>query len=179
LSCATPAGLNRWQRLSRQVLTATQDEILNRYNSLVRERSRLENGLTPISSTPMSSEVASLATSPRLSSTSYSRSFFSTSNAISSTPAVPSGLSSSSEAEASMFEISQQIKATLTSLLGCESVKHDTDFRAWVQEKLMEAEKDLKKQRRRRSSLEREEAMKRLWEFSERRQQEAVLKGSL
>lgn len=51
-----------------------------------------------------------------------------------------------------LYEINQQIKTTLTELLNCDSVKHDKAFRAWVQSKLMDAEHELKKQRRRRSS---------------------------
>lgn len=67
-----------------------------------------------------------------------------------------------------MFEVNQQIKATLTSLLNCESVKHDQEFRAWVQERLMDAEHELKRARRRRSSLEREEVTKKAWDFGGR-----------
>jgi hypothetical protein len=55
-------------------------------------------------------------------------------------------------------DINGQIKATLTALLNCESVKHDARLRAWVQEKLMDAEHDARRQRRRKSSAEREAA---------------------
>jgi len=53
-----------------------------------------------------------------------------------------------------LHDLSNTIKATLTSLLNCESVKHNAELRSWVQERLMEAEHDLKRQKRRRSSLE-------------------------
>lgn len=58
-----------------------------------------------------------------------------------------------------LHEVNQDIKATLTTLLNCESVKHDVNFRRWVQGKLMDVEADLKKvkrERRRRSSVESE-----------------------
>ena len=58
--------------------------------------------------------------------------------------------------EERLFEINQQIKATLTELLNTASVKHDGSFRAWVQSRLMDAEVELKKQRRRKSCHERE-----------------------
>jgi hypothetical protein len=49
-------------------------------------------------------------------------------------------------------DINGQIKAILTSLLNCESVKRQNRFRAWVLAKLMDAEHDNKQQRRRKSS---------------------------
>ncbi|KAK4991908.1 hypothetical protein LTR66_002130 [Elasticomyces elasticus] len=54
----------------------------------------------------------------------------------------------------SLYDINKQIKTTLTDLLNCESVKHDGSgkFRLWIQSRLMEAEKELKKQKRRRIS---------------------------
>jgi hypothetical protein len=70
--------------------------------------------------------------------------------------------------ENSLLDLNQQIKATLTSLLNCETVKHDQEFRGWVQERLMEAEHELKRARRRRSSLEREEVMKELMDSTGR-----------
>lgn len=58
--------------------------------------------------------------------------------------------------ETKLHETTQQIKATLTELINCESVKHDDRFRQWVQERLLVAEHELRRQRRRRSSIERE-----------------------
>lgn len=56
--------------------------------------------------------------------------------------------------EEHLFDINQQIKATLTELINCEDVKHDKKFRTWVQAKLMEAEHELKRQRKRKSSVD-------------------------
>jgi hypothetical protein len=54
------------------------------------------------------------------------------------------------------MDLNGQIKATLTSLLNCESVKREVRFRAWVQERLMEAEHDMRRQRRRKGCADRE-----------------------
>jgi hypothetical protein len=45
-------------------------------------------------------------------------------------------------------EVNQQIKTALTELLNCESVRGDRLYRAWVQRRLMEAERELKEGRR-------------------------------
>lgn len=51
-----------------------------------------------------------------------------------------------------LAELNQQIIATLTELLNTESVRSDDESRAWIQERLMEAEHQIRRQRRRRSS---------------------------
>lgn len=51
-----------------------------------------------------------------------------------------------------LAELNQQIIATLTELLNTESVRSDDQSRAWIQERLMEAEHQNRRQRRRRSS---------------------------
>jgi hypothetical protein len=51
-----------------------------------------------------------------------------------------------------LAELNQQIIATLTELLNTESVRSDCKSRAWIQEKLMEAEHQIRRQRRRHSS---------------------------
>ncbi|KAF2195351.1 hypothetical protein K469DRAFT_681675 [Zopfia rhizophila CBS 207.26] len=55
-----------------------------------------------------------------------------------------------------LYEINQQIKATLTDLLNTESVRSDEKYRAWIQDRLMDAEHQMRKQRRRKSSVDRE-----------------------
>jgi len=49
--------------------------------------------------------------------------------------------------------VNHQLKATLTELLNNDSVKHDSNLRMWVQGRLMDAEMELKRQRRRMSSV--------------------------
>ncbi|KAF2722388.1 hypothetical protein K431DRAFT_338207 [Polychaeton citri CBS 116435] len=51
-----------------------------------------------------------------------------------------------------LFQINHDIKTTLTDLLNCEAVRHDSAMRLWVQTKLMDAELELKRQRKRRIS---------------------------
>ncbi|KAF2134375.1 hypothetical protein P153DRAFT_371768 [Dothidotthia symphoricarpi CBS 119687] len=51
-----------------------------------------------------------------------------------------------------LFEINQQIVATLTELLNTQSVRSDDKHRAWIQERLMEAEHQSRRQRRRHGS---------------------------
>lgn len=51
-----------------------------------------------------------------------------------------------------LAEINQQIIATLTELLNTESVRSDDKSRSWIQERLMEAEHQIRRQRRRHSS---------------------------
>jgi len=58
--------------------------------------------------------------------------------------------------EANLYEINHKIKALLTELLNCDSVRQDKMYRAWVQARLMDAEHELKRQRRRRSSVAQE-----------------------
>ena len=58
--------------------------------------------------------------------------------------------------EEALKSVSQQMKAILTELLNCPAVKHDQGLRAWVQERLMDAEHEIRNQKRRRSSAERE-----------------------
>lgn len=50
--------------------------------------------------------------------------------------------------ERKLHDVNQQIKTALTDLLNCESVRRDRLYRAWVQRRLMEAEKELKEGRR-------------------------------
>jgi hypothetical protein len=53
-----------------------------------------------------------------------------------------------------LYEVNHAIKSTLTDLLNCEAVKCDDKWRMWCQARLMDAELELKRQRRRRVSAE-------------------------
>lgn len=65
-------------------------------------------------------------------------------------------LSDAAEGEAleikRLVEIDQHIKNTLTELLNCKSVRQDSAARTWIQDRLMETQMELKRERRRRSS---------------------------
>jgi hypothetical protein len=53
-----------------------------------------------------------------------------------------------------LYEINQQMKATLTELLNTDSVKNDDKFRLWIQGRLMDTEVEMRRQRRRHSSVD-------------------------
>ena len=54
--------------------------------------------------------------------------------------------------ECKRSDVNHDIKSTLTDLLNCESIRNDNKMRFWVQTRLMDAELELKRQRRRRIS---------------------------
>jgi len=51
-----------------------------------------------------------------------------------------------------LSEINHQIVATLTELMNTECIRNDEKQRAWVQSRLMEAEQQIRRERRRHSS---------------------------
>ena len=57
--------------------------------------------------------------------------------------------------ETKPHDTNHEIKATLTNLLNCEAVRNDNKMRLLVQTRLMEAELELRRQRRRRISQQR------------------------
>ena len=54
--------------------------------------------------------------------------------------------------EQRLSSVNESIKRALTELLNCEMVRNDQSMRMWAQARLMEAEKELRSGRRRRSS---------------------------
>lgn len=60
-----------------------------------------------------------------------------------------------SEEESKLYDVNAEIKSTLMELLNTEAVRHDGKMRQWIQSKLMEAEMELKKQRRHNSGRRR------------------------
>jgi hypothetical protein len=141
-----------------------QDEIVEKYMRLSRQSDKLRQRLSlslPTSSPLSPPEYDPLSSSPprRMSTASMSSTIFpmsySSTWSTSSAPvsSIPDHHPTSTE-EDTLHEINQQIKATLTELLNCDSVKHDKAFRAWVQARLMDAEIELKRYRKRRSSID-------------------------
>lgn len=140
-----------------------QDQFISRYRRLSEQSESIQQRLNSISSVHSYDSTSPMDSIP---STPSPKQFLSQSYQYQTTSSYPmastwsqshSGATSSHAAdmagEASLYEINQQIKSTLTELLNCDEVKHDKMFRAWVQTKLMEAEHQLKKQRKRRSSI--------------------------
>lgn len=56
------------------------------------------------------------------------------------------------EEEQKLFNVNECMKRTLTEMLNCEDARSDPSFRMWVQCRLMETEKELRLERKRRSS---------------------------
>lgn len=54
--------------------------------------------------------------------------------------------------ERKLFDVNEGMKRALTELLNCDVVRHDRAKRTWVQTRLMETERELRRERRRRSS---------------------------
>ncbi|KAI1294356.1 hypothetical protein F5Y03DRAFT_399656 [Xylaria venustula] len=54
--------------------------------------------------------------------------------------------------EQKLFDVNEGMKRALTELLNCEPVRQDKAMRTWVQTRLLETEKELRRGRRRRSS---------------------------
>lgn len=53
--------------------------------------------------------------------------------------------------ERRLFDVNESIKRALTEMLNCDIVRSDASMRMWTQTRLMEAEKELRSGRRRRS----------------------------
>ncbi|KAK5634321.1 hypothetical protein RRF57_010035 [Xylaria bambusicola] len=54
--------------------------------------------------------------------------------------------------EAKLFDVNEGMKRALTELLNCEAIRQDKAMRTWVQTRLLETEKELRRGKRRRSS---------------------------
>ncbi|KAI0543472.1 hypothetical protein F4679DRAFT_568649 [Xylaria curta] len=53
-----------------------------------------------------------------------------------------------------LYDVNEGMKRALTELLNCEAVRQDRVMRMWVQTRLLETEKELRRGRRRRSSAD-------------------------
>lgn len=144
--------------------TMSGDPTFQKYMLLASQKEALRRRLSlqVPSSSPMtasSPELQSLASSPTSSRSWAAEQYGSSISPIPTYPGVAhregvdDGRTDESKA---LCEINQQIKATLTELLNTESVRSDDRYRAWIQEKLMDAEHQIRRQRRRRSSMDRE-----------------------
>ncbi|TQN72705.1 hypothetical protein CSHISOI_02780 [Colletotrichum shisoi] len=56
------------------------------------------------------------------------------------------------EEEQRLFDVNEGMKRALMELLNCEQVRSDNSFRMWVQCRLMDTEKELRSERRRKSA---------------------------
>jgi hypothetical protein len=103
---------------------------------------------------PSSPEFQSLSSSPDMSSN-YALPYPSATEPLPTRTVMSSRASIDdmhTEESHKLAELNRQIVATLTELLNTESVRSDEKCRAWIQERLMEAEHQNRRQRRRHSS---------------------------
>jgi hypothetical protein len=149
VDCATDGKLMHAQHdaIQKYMLLSSQQEVLNRRLSL-----HVPCGAPMTTASP---EFQSLASSPRTSfSSTWSPEPELTSNPIPVQQPSTSHRHSVADPEDAhkLFLVNKDIKATLTELLNTESVRSDDKYRQWIQERLMEAEQQIRRQRRRRSS---------------------------
>ncbi|KAF2661831.1 hypothetical protein K491DRAFT_700853 [Lophiostoma macrostomum CBS 122681] len=154
---ATRPTLDRTASMQKLMLLQSQQEVLQRRLSLQ----------VPIDA-PFTTPSPSLSSSPTSTRSSFSWSPESEYPATQPIPTQP-GMAHSNHRRHSvddhqnddsrkLAEINQQIKATLTELLNTESVRNDSKYRAWIQERLMDAERNIRRNRRHHSSGDREMA---------------------
>ncbi|KAF1916416.1 hypothetical protein BDU57DRAFT_231407 [Ampelomyces quisqualis] len=139
-------ALCRNESMQKYLLLSAQKEALQRRIAL-----QLPFG---VPREPSSPEFQSLSSSPEWSS-SYTSPYPSANEPILARTSMASRASIDdmhTEESHKLAEINQQIIATLTELLNTESVRSDDKSRAWIQEKLMDAEHQIRRQRRRHSS---------------------------
>ncbi|KAI0192530.1 hypothetical protein F4808DRAFT_365625 [Astrocystis sublimbata] len=142
-------------------ITHNLDFAMQEYLSLQDQHEELcqrLHALSPTSSTSTRSSASTAVTSPSVSPT---RSF--RDGPSPSRLAAPYPFPSSTKAghgqneqvavgEQKLYDVNEGMKRALTELLNCEAVRQDRAMRTWVQTRLLETEKELRRGRRRRSS---------------------------
>ena len=132
--------------MQRYILLAAQKEALQRRMSM-----SIPFGLPMSASSP---EIQSLSSSPT-SPTDYTSTYPTATEPIPTRPGTATQTSVDdmhTDESHKLYEINQQIVATLMELLNTDAVKADPKYRAFIQEKLMESEHQIRRQRRRHSS---------------------------
>jgi hypothetical protein len=151
----------------RFTLTPFQDAAFQKYLLLSGQQDTLRRQLSSISGSPparLSNQSSFFSASPSYDSHSGSSSpsesvyplppvtFGHCQYAPAHTAAVTGFDPADASSDNVLYDVNQAIKATLTELLNRDEVKHDERLRAWVQERLMDTQLELRRQRRRRSS---------------------------
>ncbi|KAJ4338943.1 hypothetical protein N0V87_003630 [Didymella glomerata] len=138
--------LSRNESMQKYILLAAQKEALQRRISMA-----IPFSLPMSTSSP---EFQSLSSSPS-SPTDYTSAYPTATEPVPTRPGTVSQTSVDdmhTEESHRLYEINQQIVATLMELLNTDAVKTDPKYRAFIQEKLMESEHQIRRQRRRHSS---------------------------
>ncbi|KZM26151.1 uncharacterized protein EKO05_0000450 [Ascochyta rabiei] len=143
---STRPTLNRNESMQKYILLAAQKEAVQRRISM-----SIPFGLPMSTSSPEFQSLSSSPVSPTDSTSTYPT----------ATEPVPTRSSTAAQMSVDdlntdeshkLYEINQQIVATLMELLNTDAVKTDPQYRAFIQEKLMESEHHIRQQRRRHSS---------------------------
>ncbi|KAF2012043.1 hypothetical protein BU24DRAFT_412578 [Aaosphaeria arxii CBS 175.79] len=142
---------------------AESEPPMQRYLKLSSQQENIRRKLSLETQSPTSPEFRSMSSSPTESMQSSMHS-----STTATEPHLPSPMPipiqrqrhsvdyTGDDAKRTLCDINQQMKATLTELLNQN--RSDDKYRAWVQEKLLETEQQIRKQRRRHSSGDREMA---------------------
>ncbi|KAL6707828.1 hypothetical protein ACN47E_003728 [Coniothyrium glycines] len=141
--------------------TLSRNESMQRYMLLSAQKEALQRRMAleiPFGApmTVTSPEFQSLSSSPTW-SPKYASPYPTTTDPLRSAPRTTITTRTSiddmhTEESQKLNEINHQIVATLTELLNTESVRSDDKHRAWIQERLLEAEHQIRRERRRHSS---------------------------
>ncbi|KAF2273936.1 uncharacterized protein EI97DRAFT_139208 [Westerdykella ornata] len=149
--------LNRADSMQRLQLLTCQQEVLRRRLSLqIPAGAALDSpsALTSLSSTPSSRHTSGTWSSAEELDNSAPIPAHPRAGYTKAPPIEPSQVDDSYR----LRQVNEQIKATLTELLNTDSARSDERFRAWVQERLLDVEQQIRKQRRRHSGSDREMA---------------------
>lgn len=132
--------------MQRYILLAAQKEALQRRMSM-----SIPFGLPMSTSSPAFQSLSSSPTSP----TDYTSTYPTATEPVPTRPGTTTQASVDDlhiDESHKLYEINQQIVATLMELLNTDAVKTDPKYRAFIQEKLMDSEHQIRRQRRRHSS---------------------------
>lgn len=132
--------------MQKYILLAAQKEAIQRRMSMA-----LPFGLPMSTSSPEFQSLSSSPTSP----TSYTSTYPTATEPVPTSPGAVARTSVDdlhTDESHKLYEINQQIVATLMELLNTDAVKADQKYRSFIQEKLMESEHQIRRQRRRHSS---------------------------
>ncbi|KAJ8117142.1 hypothetical protein OPT61_g1609 [Boeremia exigua] len=143
---STKPALSRNESMQKYILLAAQKEALQR-----RIAMSIPFSLPMSTSSPEFQSLSSSPTSPM----DYASPYPTATEPIAARPgtAAQGSVDDMHTNEShKLYEINQQIVATLMELLNTDAVKTDPRYRAFIQEKLMESEHQIRRQRRRHSS---------------------------
>ncbi|KAF1361878.1 hypothetical protein EJ07DRAFT_175853 [Lizonia empirigonia] len=143
---STRPTLSRNESMQKYILLEAQKEAVQRRMSM-----SVPFNLPMSTSSPEFQSLSSSPTSP----TGYTSTHLTATEPVPMRPGAATQMSVDdlhTDESHKLYEINQQIVATLMELLNTDAVKNDPKHRAFIQEKLMDSEHQIRRQRRRHSS---------------------------